>query len=106
MPYDDYEREKLQLFYEEVKKNKVDLPINWKESDSLRIVYVSKFKPKNFIKNLKANLQWRETPLNHQPSDMNLAFLAKGIIYTCGRDYQCRPVIIMNLELVNLKQFS
>lgn len=35
-----------------------------------------------------------------------MAFLKKGIVYTLGRDKQQRPVIIMNLELVNLKQFS
>jgi len=48
------------LLFEEIKKNKIELPaefywqflilFSWKESDALRIVYVSKFKPKNFLK--------------------------------------------------------
>ncbi|KAM3146451.1 hypothetical protein pb186bvf_001420 [Paramecium bursaria] len=104
--YDAYEKEKMADFQKVVDKAGIKLPDNWKESDTLKMVYCGKFKEGNYLKVLQDHLTWRANPNNFQPTDLNIAFLQKGIVYTIGRDKQYRPIIIMNLELVNLKQFS
>ncbi|CAD8063213.1 unnamed protein product [Paramecium primaurelia] len=106
VPYDAYEKEKMADFMKIVTKNKIALPQNWTDSDTLKMVYCGKFKDKNYLKVLQSHLAWRAIPNNFQPTDLNIAFLQKGIVYTYGRDKQQRPIIIMNLELVNLKQFN
>lgn len=50
VPYDAYEKEKLADLAKIIQKNNIQLPPEWRESDSLKIVYCGKFKDKNYLK--------------------------------------------------------
>ncbi|CAD8114598.1 unnamed protein product [Paramecium sonneborni] len=102
--YDQFEIEKVKELKEEIKKQKIILSSDWKESDYLRISYAGKFNKKEIIKKLQQHIAWRCNKIYQEINSHSEQLLKEGICYLLGRDKQFRPIIIMNAYLIDLKK--
>ncbi|CAD8191969.1 unnamed protein product [Paramecium pentaurelia] len=102
--YDQFEIEKVKELKEEIKKQKIILSSDWKESDYLRISYAGRFDKKTVIKKLQQHIAWRCNKIYHEINSHSEQFLKEGICYLLGRDKQYRPIVILNAHLIDQKK--
>ncbi|CAD8096918.1 unnamed protein product [Paramecium sonneborni] len=102
--YDQFEMEKVKELKEEIKKQKIILSSDWKESDYLRISYAGRFNKKEVIKKLQQHIAWRCNKIYQEINSHSEQLLKEGICYLLGRDKQFRPIIIMNAHQIDQKK--
>ena len=96
----DYEKRKLEQFLEyESKNGKINYPLNWLESDTMRLLQASEYDIKKTYTTIKENIEW----LNSIPKTINntiIYLLNSGFMYVHGRDYHFRPIIVVSIKMV------
>ncbi|CAD8172017.1 unnamed protein product [Paramecium octaurelia] len=102
--YDQFEMEKVKELKEEIKKQKIILSSDWKESDYLRISYAGRFDKKTVIKKLQQHIAWRCNKIYQEINSHSESFLKEGICYLLGRDKQYRPIVILNAHQIDQKK--
>ena len=96
----EYEQKKLAQFIEyESKNGKIDYPLNWLESDTMRLLQASEYDIKKTYTSIKETIEW----LNTNPKTINntiIYLLNSGFMYVHGRDYHFRPIIVVSIKMV------
>ena len=99
-PKTEYEQKKLVQFIEyESKNGKINYPLNWLESDTMRLLQASEYDIKKTYTAIKENIEW----LNTNPKTINntiIYLLNSGFMYVHGRDYHFRPIIVVSIKML------
>ncbi|OMJ73919.1 hypothetical protein SteCoe_27301 [Stentor coeruleus] len=107
--FSEKELEKLRRLKDEIKKQKLQLPKDWDDSDLLKFVYGANFKTRGAFKALKSCLASYSDVF---PEDYMLIYskiyeiLLTGPLYMHGRDCHYRPLLIMNFAKFDLKKYT
>ena len=96
----EYEQKKLaQLLEYEIKNGKINYPLNWLESDTMRLLQASEYDIKKTYTAIKENINW----LNTIPNTINntiIYLLNSGFMYVHGRDCHFRPIIVVSIKMI------
>jgi hypothetical protein len=107
--YELYKVNKLEAFIRTKGLQGFSMPPTYDRSDLLRFLYGCGFVTKKSYNAFIKHLKWREAFL---PPDYRLligrlrGLLSEGVFYIHGRDSRYRPLIVLNIAKVNLKQHS
>jgi hypothetical protein len=102
-----YEKQKLENLYDEIEKhnsNKKNQNIQvifangWKECDTLRIHQATNYKAQNTINLLIEHFKWKASYFPLTLTNKTCEILNSGFIYIHGRDFQFRPLFIINAK--------
>jgi len=104
VPYSETEMKKCKEFEALIAKEKVKLPPDWTQIDTIRFMYAGKLDLKKSLKIMNQHLEWRESPQRGVLGAQAKKFMEEGLIYISGRDKQFRPIIIVNAFQANLKK--
>jgi hypothetical protein len=103
VPRNEFEERNLKDFTQMIIDEKLTLPSNWKEADTFRYCYCAKFDLPKCLPILKNHLAWKLDNNTYILEDAALEYLKKGILYYMGRDKEYRPVIMINVHLIDFK---
>jgi len=106
VPYTPYEQEKLKEFEAMIVKENLQLPPGWTRAYTMKFVYSAKFALDKCMENLKTYLDWLSHPNRKVILPKSLELLKEGLVYMSGRDKQFRPVIVVNVDRVDLKKMT
>ena len=56
------------------------------------------------IQELKKHLAWLNDPKMHVLDNNSFRYLKNGVFYGFGRDKMCRPIIILNLQQMDINK--
>ncbi|EGR32588.1 hypothetical protein IMG5_076180 [Ichthyophthirius multifiliis] len=102
--FSEFEYNKMKELQEEIKNQNIKLTDDWDDIMTLKYCYSGGFEVKKSIENLKQHLEWKKNPKYQNLNIQALKILEKGIFYHLGRDKQFRPIIVLNLYMVNPQQ--
>ena len=88
---------------------KLNFPINWKKSVTLKFLQSSKFNNKTTIQNMINHIEWKLGYFPFKITENAIEILSKtGFLYCHGRDRSFRPIIVCRAEsyLKNLNKYS
>jgi hypothetical protein len=98
-PLSHDERFKLkQLQGKLIISEKVRLPEYWSDGDSLRFLTMNSFQPEKAAKMIVKNLEWLASLANFSLTQEAVNLLIDGNVYTCGRDVNGYPVVIVKFR--------
>lgn len=83
---------------------KIQLPADWTEIDSLKMCYSARYDIKQLVKQTKDHITWRTDPTMHNIDPTSKALLESGFVYLVGRDREMRPVIVLDCLKIDLKK--
>lgn len=107
--YNEYETTKLSELMQEINKknskekkdskNIIDI-LQLKKWDILRLLQATCFDVGKTSKLILAHVTWRNEKFpNYVFRDKSMEILEKGFIYVHGRDYQYRPILVVNAQV-------
>jgi len=101
--YDAFENNAINQLYEELNKQNIVLPKDWKRSETLKFIIACYFDINKAIKSIQEYLTWyNETfPITFDQDILDI--LNSGIIYAHGRDNRFRPILIFNCYKLDTK---
>ncbi|KAL4442786.1 hypothetical protein ABPG74_010675 [Tetrahymena malaccensis] len=102
--YDEFETQHIEILKQELERQQIQVPPDWKTSDYLKMCYCGRFDLKKDVKAAKDHIEWRNNQVMHTLDDKARDLLQKGIIYLLGRDEQFRPVLYLDCTKINLKK--
>ena len=102
--FSDFEKQGIQQFRAEIEKAQISLPSEWTDIEVLKMAYTARFNYKECLKKLESHLKWYNDPSMHQIDDKSRVLLENGFIYVHGRDKNLRPVVVLNVLKLNLKE--
>ena len=96
----EFEKKKLAQFYDyESKSKKIDYPLDWRESDTMRILQAVDYDIKKAYNSIIENILWLEN-IPRTINDKIIDLLNSGLMYVHGRDHHFRPVIFVQIKKV------
>jgi hypothetical protein len=116
VPFNYYEMIKLKELKKEIerynlnakRKSRINLPNNWKDSNSLRFLQGTGYNIPKTLEALIEHIEWRKNYLPGKINEKGMEILNLGFIYINGRDSRFRPIItiVANIYEENKKEYS
>ena len=99
-PKNNFEKEKYNKLKDFLVSKKFNLPENWDDSDTFRLLQASDYDIEKTYKMLKENLLWRNSfPPSMSPED--IIIINSGLLYIYGRDTKYRPILVIEAQKLN-----
>ncbi|EAS02076.2 CRAL TRIO domain protein (macronuclear) [Tetrahymena thermophila SB210] len=102
--YDEFETQHIEILKQEMERQQIQVPPDWKTSDYLKMCYCGRFDLKKDVKAAKDHIEWRNNLTMHTLDDKARELLSKGILYLLGRDENFRPILYLDCTKINLKK--
>ncbi|KRW98932.1 CRAL-TRIO domain [Pseudocohnilembus persalinus] len=103
--YTDLEKEEIQKLKQLLKeKEQLDVIEGWQESEILRFILGNQFDLKKCIKSMVEHNEWKKKWIPQKYNKQIEEFL--GIYYIQGRDSCFRPILVLQLKRLNLKEYD
>ncbi|CAD8084670.1 unnamed protein product [Paramecium primaurelia] len=101
--YDHFEKKQIQQFKDIIRGANISV-----SSDDvlLRFLYAGYFNMTNCLELYKRHIYWLNTSRLSTIPDKVLLCLREGLVYIGGKDYQYRPIIVINLHMMDLYLFD
>jgi hypothetical protein len=101
--WNQYERDKLKEMYDELARQKIQLPPNWKENETVRMIYDQKGDIPKCVECLKRYADFLNEPKWHIYDPAYQDFFDSGALYVMGKDKQHRPIVVCSVYKLKLK---
>eukprot|EP01017_Pseudomicrothorax_dubius_P050208 TRINITY_DN9468_c0_g1_i1.p1 TRINITY_DN9468_c0_g1~~TRINITY_DN9468_c0_g1_i1.p1 ORF type:complete len:245 (+),score=33.11 TRINITY_DN9468_c0_g1_i1:110-844(+) len=105
-PIDEFERERLNILKSNLQSHRIQIPADFPDEEMLKFLYATRFDVARCVRMLRLHFEWMGDPELHRLTGTTMRLVEDGVIYQHGRDFELRPVLVIDLEKVTRRPES